>query len=128
MTPQEQVQEAIQDLSTKLISAHPEMPILLRKIHQQLKADPDIVTLLTEEEIGIIVNGLSKQTQTAISTSISSGKKGKSIKSIGLADLWGWVPATKLTKSIHLSLQILLCGAFQSIQTITWLPRPDNQI
>lgn len=81
-----EVKEAIASLQNSLLSQHPEMPILLRKIHQQLKADPDIVTLLTEEEIGVIVNGLSKQTNTVIATSISKSKT-KSIKSIGLSDL-----------------------------------------
>lgn len=87
MTPAEQIKEAIQDLSTKLLSAHPEMPILLRKIHQHLSKDPEIVTLLTEEEIGVIVDGLSNQTKTSIATSLATGKKGKPIKSIGIADL-----------------------------------------
>lgn len=87
MTPADQVKEAIISLQDKLLSAHPEMPVLLRKIHQKLKEDPEIVTLLDEEEIGIIVNGLSRQTQTTISTSLATGKKGKSIKSLGLADL-----------------------------------------
>lgn len=82
-----EVAEAIQDLSDKLLSQHPEMPHLLRKIHQTLKANPEVVTLLSEEQIGVIVNGLSKQTQTTIATSLAVGKKGKSIKSLGIADL-----------------------------------------
>ena len=82
-----QLNEAIADLSDKLLNAHPEMPILLRKIHQTLKKDPDCVTLLTEEQIGVIVNGLSKQTATVIATSISKGNKGKAIKNIGVDDL-----------------------------------------
>lgn len=82
-----QVAESIEDLRSKLLTQHPEMPLLLRKIHQTLKADPDVVTLLSDDQISVIVNGLSKQTQTTIATSISSGKKGKSIKSIGISDL-----------------------------------------
>jgi len=81
------VKEQIASLQSALLSAHPTMPVLLREIHKVLKADPEVVTLLNEEEIGVIVNGLSKQTQTTIATSISSAKKGKSIKSIGIADL-----------------------------------------
>lgn len=81
------VQEQIENLKAALLAAHPTMPILLREIHKTLKADPEVVTLLTEEEIGVIVNGLSSQTQTTIATSLASGKKGKSIKSIGVADL-----------------------------------------
>lgn len=82
-----QVKEAIQDLKSKLLSAHPEMPVLLRKIHQTLKADPEVVTLLDEEEIEVIVNGLSKQTQTTIATSLATKRTGKSLKSIGVSDL-----------------------------------------
>lgn len=81
------VQEQIASLQSALLASHPTMPILLREIHKTLKADPEVVTLLTEEEIGVIVNGLSSQTQTTIATSLASGKKGKSIKSIGVADL-----------------------------------------
>ncbi len=82
-----QVKEAIASLQNALLSAHPTMPILLREIHQTLRKDPEVVTLLSEEEIGVIVNGLSAQTKTTIAVSISSGKKGKAIKSIGVADL-----------------------------------------
>lgn len=82
-----EIAEAITDLESKLLSQHPEMPHLLRKIHQTLKANPECVTLLSEEQIGVIVNGLSRQTQTTIATSLATGKKGKSIKSIGISDL-----------------------------------------
>lgn len=81
------VKEQIETLRNRILEAHPTLPILLREIHKTLKADPEVVTLLTEEEIGVVVNGLSKQTQTTIATSLASGKKGKSIKSIGIADL-----------------------------------------
>lgn len=81
------VREQIASLQEALLSAHPTMPILLREIHKTLKADPEVVTLLSEEEIGVVVNGLSKQTQTTIATSLATGKKGKSIKSIGISDL-----------------------------------------
>jgi len=82
-----QVQESIAALQQALLSAHPEMPVLLRKIHQTLRNDPEVVTLLTEDEIGVIVNGLSKQTQTTIATSLATKRTGKTLKSIGIADL-----------------------------------------
>ena len=82
-----QVLEQITALQSALLNAHPTMPVLLREIHKVLKADPEVVTLLNEEQIGVIVNGLSKQTQTTIATSLATKKTGKSIKSIGLADL-----------------------------------------
>ena len=82
-----QIQMQIAELEQAILSAHPTLPTLLQQIHRSIKADPEQVTLLTEEQIGVIVNGLSKQTQTQIATSISSGKKGKTIKSIGISDL-----------------------------------------
>lgn len=81
------VKEQIALLQERLLTHHPEMPILLRKIHTVLKQDPEVVTLLEDEEIGIIVSGLSVQTQTTIATSVATKKTGKSLKSIGVSDL-----------------------------------------
>lgn len=82
----EQLRESVLTLQDALLSANPMMPQLLRKIHTQLKADPTCVTLLSEEDICIIVEGLKKQTLTTIATSITK-TKAKSIKSIGVSDL-----------------------------------------
>jgi hypothetical protein len=81
------IQMKIAELSQALTSSHPSMPTLLRDIHQNLKQDPDIVTLLSSEEVSIIVSGLSKQTQTTITTSILSSNKGKSLKKISVDDI-----------------------------------------
>ena len=53
------------ELEEALLSAHPNMPSLLATIHGQLKKDPEQVTLLSEDEIGIIVRGLSRHTAVA---------------------------------------------------------------
>jgi len=63
------------------------MPTLLRDIHMNLRNDPDIVTLLAPSQIAIVVSGLSKQTQTTISTQIMSGTKGKSLKKLSVDDI-----------------------------------------
>ena len=81
-----EISEAIQSLQTALLAMNPEMPFILRKIHAQLKADPELATLLDEDEIGIIVNGLSTHTKSVIATTVAKSKT-KSIKSIGVADL-----------------------------------------
>lgn len=81
-----QIKEKILSLQSALLSSHPTMPTLLREIHQTLKANPDCVTLLTEEEIGTIVNGLKKQTATEIATTALKSKT-KAIKNMTLADL-----------------------------------------
>lgn len=87
MTTAEQLREKILELETKILSSHPQIPVLLRTIHQTLKADPAIVTFLKAEEIGTIVRGLKKQTNTEIAVSASKSGNGKSLKNIGIADL-----------------------------------------
>ena len=69
------------ELESALLSAHPSMPVLLREIHNHLKEDPEIVTLLSENAIGIIVNGLKVQTKTELSGSTAKAleKKGKKV-------------------------------------------------
>jgi hypothetical protein len=86
MNLQEQVTEKILSLQSALLSQHPQLPILLREIHTTLKENPDCVTLLTDEEVGVIVNGLKKQTATEIAT-VALKSKTKSLKTIGLEDL-----------------------------------------
>jgi hypothetical protein len=80
----------IASLQEALLNAHPTMPILLRDIHRNLKSDPAIVTLLSEEDIAIIVSGLKKQTMTEITASVlktpSATSKAKLSKTT-LADL-----------------------------------------
>ena len=75
-----QIQEKLVQLQEKLETNVPGIAILLRDIHQTLKADPDTVTLLSEEECSILVRGLKKQTATEIATSAlkSGGKKAMS--------------------------------------------------
>lgn len=86
MTPAQQLQEQIATLQQALITANPGMPAMLRTIHTALRADKDIVTLLTPEEVGIIVSGLMKQTNTVISAvKVKTAKK--SLKSITLDDM-----------------------------------------
>ena len=87
MTPHEIIQLKISELQLAVQATLPNMPTLLRDIHSNLKQDPELVTLLTPNEVSIIVSGLSKQTQTTITTSILSGSKGKSLKKISVDDI-----------------------------------------
>jgi hypothetical protein len=68
----------IAELEQMILTAHPSMPLLLKDIHGLLKSDPENVTLLTEEEVGILVSGLKRQTATEIAT--SALKKKPSLK------------------------------------------------
>jgi len=87
MTPHETISLKIAELSASMISSLPSMPTLLRTIRANIKQDPELVTILSPEQVGIIVSGLMKQTQTTIATSVLSGGKGKSMKKISLDDI-----------------------------------------
>lgn len=56
----------LRELEQALISLHPSMPILLQKIHKQLKADPAIVTIMNEDDIAIIFRALESHTNTKL--------------------------------------------------------------
>lgn len=60
---------------------HPTMPVLLFQIHTQLSKDPEVVTLLDEDGIGVIVKGLEIQTKTEIMGAEAKkiGVKGKKV-------------------------------------------------
>jgi hypothetical protein len=56
------------ELRDRIHTQHPQMPQLLKTIHTQLSKDPECVTLLSEEAIGVIVRGLQVQTKTELVT------------------------------------------------------------
>ena len=76
-----ELREKVAALSAVILSKHPTMPTLLQQIHKTIKAYPEQITILTEEEIRVIVSGLEVQTQTFI-VQQTVGSKGKSSKSI----------------------------------------------
>ena len=79
------LQMKIASLQNAILTAHPTMPILLKEIHTILKNDPSNVTLLSEDDISVIVSGLKLQTKTEIAA--ATMKKKTSLKNVGLADL-----------------------------------------
>ena len=84
----DQLREQIATLQEALISSNPGMPTMLRTIHTALRADPAIVTLLTPEEIGTVVSGLMKQTNTIIAAAaVSKNSSTKALKNISVDDL-----------------------------------------
>lgn len=88
MNTADQIKEQILSLQTALLEANPGMPTMLRTIHTALSKDKDIVTLLTPEERGIIVQGLMKQTNTVIATAVmKKSKNTKALKNLTLDDL-----------------------------------------
>lgn len=54
------------ELEQQLNDRIPDFRLTLRNIHQKLRQDPDIVTILSEEEIGLIVTGLATHANAEI--------------------------------------------------------------
>lgn len=75
--------EAIANLQNLILTAHPTLPVLLRTIHKQLRDDAELVTILSEEEVGIIVNGLKKVTNTEIAASTVKSSTTAKLKKKG---------------------------------------------
>lgn len=80
-----EIKEKLAQLEHALNEAIPNIKGVLQTIHKQLKADPEIVTLLSEEECAIIVRGLKKQTNTEIAVTALKGSKKKA--KISISDL-----------------------------------------
>jgi hypothetical protein len=82
-----ELKEKVADLQEALLSRHPRMPGLLREIHTALRAQPENVTLMTEEQIQIVVAGLMKQTGVEFAAAATKGSGAKSatakIKQLG---------------------------------------------
>ena len=84
-----EIKEKVLSLQSALLANDPRMPVLLRDIHTHLRADPEIVTLMAEEDINIIVQGLQKQTNSVISQAVLKPKSAvnKSLKKITVDDI-----------------------------------------
>jgi len=83
----DQLREQIAQLQSALTTANPGMPTMLRTIHRALAGDKAIVTLLTPDEVGILVSSLMKQTNTIIAADIVKSKGKKFSKSVSVDDL-----------------------------------------
>jgi len=81
------LQEKLATLEAELLKDNPMLPNLLREIHRNLKADPDLVTLLTEDECCTLVKGLKKQTNTEIATVGKARAAKKVISRLTVEDL-----------------------------------------
>lgn len=75
-----EIKTKLDALSEALVSAHPQIPTLLRDIRNTLKSFPEQVTLMTEDEINIVVRGLEKQTTSYIAAATVKSSKSKSAK------------------------------------------------
>lgn len=84
-----EIHTKLQELQQALLDATPNMPTLLRDIHRTLKGQPEQVTLMSEDEIAIVVQGLQKQTNSnlAAATMKPSTSKRAALKATTMDDL-----------------------------------------
>lgn len=83
-----EVQNKIQELQERLVTAHPTMPVLLQEIHNLLKQQPDNVTLLSDEQINVIVSGLLRSTNTVLAAKTIAKRATKKVsQALSLSDL-----------------------------------------
>lgn len=86
-----QVSGLIQELEGTIKANHPRMPSLLQDIWGTLEKYPECVTLLSEEEMEIVISGLEKVVDTDLAAitlkSATSGGKGKSKTPVSAASL-----------------------------------------
>ena len=80
-----EVKEKLAQLEAALLAGTPNMATLLQDIHRTLKQDPDVVTLLSEEDCSILVRGLKKQTNTEIAVKAVK-KKTKAMSKMTTSD------------------------------------------
>lgn len=87
-SPEEQVQMLIAQLAQELEQQIPSYKNTLSTIHKRLLAEEELVHILKEEEIGVIMNGQQKLTNTVIKTAaIKKTSTRKSLANITLDQL-----------------------------------------
>ena len=83
-----ELKSKVTELEQTILSRHPRMPQLLQEIWKALREQPENVTLLSEEEIRVIVNGLKVQTGVEFAATAVKGSGAKSaaakIKQLGI--------------------------------------------
>lgn len=86
-----EVKGKLEELQQALLNSHPQLPIMLRALHTQLKNDPAVCTILKPEEIAIVVQGLEKQTNNHIAASVTkkpTASATKALKNVKIDDLF----------------------------------------
>lgn len=78
------IKNKVLELQEQVLAAHPRMPVLLQEIHKILKADPDNITLLDDEDIGIIVSGLAQHAKVEIVAAAIKTPKKAALKNVNV--------------------------------------------
>lgn len=87
MTPHQQIVDSINNLQSALVSQNPQLPVILRSILQKLKSDPEVVTLLSEDEFGTIVKAARVHSGVVITTTTSKASAKKALSKLSADDI-----------------------------------------
>lgn len=87
MTQHEEVQMKLEALKANLLEDTPQLPGILQQIRMYLGKNPEVVTLLSEEEIGEIVNASMFVAKTKLVEAAIKKPKTKKLADTDLSDL-----------------------------------------
>jgi hypothetical protein len=62
----DRIRDRMAELQESLDKDMPGFAFILKDIHDNIRADPDVVTVLTDEEIAVIVKGLEKHSHIVV--------------------------------------------------------------
>ena len=79
----------VQELEQALLAEHPQMPTLLRQIHAGLLQNPAAIHSLSDDQISLIIRGLTSYTNTEIvaSTKPKASAAKKALSKVTADDL-----------------------------------------
>lgn len=87
LTPHEECLEKIMSLQQVMIAETPKLPVVLGEIKRILLKNPEVATLLTEEDIGKLVAGLSVRANEKLAEATVKSTRAKSVKNATVDDL-----------------------------------------
>jgi len=87
MNLQEQLSAKIDEIEQCLENNAPNLNTILQTVHRQLKKDSELVTLLSDKECSVLVNGLKQHTKIELACTALKSKPKKSLKSTTIDDL-----------------------------------------
>lgn len=82
-----EIEMKIAQLREQLLKDTPALPTILQQIKMYLSKNPEVVTLLSEEQIGEIVQAAQRVSQVKIVEAAMKGRGGKKLKDLELEDL-----------------------------------------
>ena len=87
MTPHEQCKEKIEALQAIMILETPKLPTAIAEIRRLLAANPDVVTMLGEEDIGKLVAGMATRANMKMTEMSVRTVRNKKVSAANLSEL-----------------------------------------